>query len=140
MDTKPQDTGHKAPPPPTEEAEWGEQRSDHFGYASEEERLRKRGLEDWELVSKIPESQHNIPYWFIALFVLLLVIGVGFNFPYWGNRPDFHRSWFDWGLPAAVVYVTFASFCIYWMVDLRSIRQEKKRRVKEQDEGRQQDE
>lgn len=113
-------------PPPVETPRWGEVRDDHFGYASEEERLKKRGLEDWEMVEKIPESQHHVPYWFIALFILLLVIAVGFSFPFWGNRPDFHRSWFDWGLPAAVVYVTVASFVIYWLVDLRAVRQEKK--------------
>ena len=32
------------------ESKWGVERDDHFGYASEEERLAKRGLEDWELV------------------------------------------------------------------------------------------
>ena len=37
----------------TKEAEWGETRNDHFGYSDEEERISKRGLEDWELVEKI---------------------------------------------------------------------------------------
>ena len=118
-------------PKPVDEPGWGELRDDHFGYQSEEERLEKRGLEDWEMVEKIPDSQHHIPYWFVALFVLLLVIAVGFSFPFWGNRPDFHRSWFDWGLPGAVIYVTVAAFAIYWMVDLRHIRKEKKLAMQE---------
>lgn len=111
---------------PHSESEWGKVPEDHFGYASEEERLRKRGLEDWEMVEKMSESQHHIPYWFIALFVLLIVMAVGFTFPLWGNRPDYHRSWFDWGMPGAVIYVTVATFVIYWIVDLRSVRREKK--------------
>lgn len=111
---------------PHSESEWGKVPENHFGYASEEERLKKRGLEDWELVEKMSESQHHIPYWFIALFVLLLVVAVGFTFPLWGNRPDYHRSWFDWGIPGAVIYVTVATFVIYWIVDLRSVRREKK--------------
>ena len=120
---------------PHRESEWGKLPEDHFGYASEEERLKKRGLEDWELVEKMSESQHHIPYWFIALFVLLLVVAVGFTFPLWGNRPDYHRSWFDWGMPGAVVYVTVATFVIYWMVDLRSVRREKKEAAKAKQNG-----
>lgn len=124
-------------PKPVEEPGWGELRDDHFGYQSEEERLKKRGLEDWEMVEKIPESQHHIPYWFVLMFVVLLLIAVGFSFPFWGNRPDFHRSWFDWGLPGAVVYVSVAAFAIYWMVDLRHVRQEKKQAAKKQAESQQ---
>lgn len=125
-------------PKAVEEPGWGELRDDHFGYQSEEERLKKRGLEDWEMVEKIPESQHHIPYWFVLLFVVLLLIAVGFSFPFWGNRPDFHRSWFDWGLPGAVIYVTVAAFAIYWMVDLRAIRHEKKQAMEKEAESQQQ--
>ena len=39
-----------------EESKWGELRKDNFGYASDKERLEKRGMEDWELVEKIPDS------------------------------------------------------------------------------------
>ena len=54
------------------ESRWGEETGDHFGYASDEERRARRGMEDWELVEKIPESQKGIPYWFGAVVVAVL--------------------------------------------------------------------
>ena len=63
------------------ESKWGEYRQDHFGYASDKERLDKRGMEDWELVEKIPESQLKVPYWFWAVVVIVLLVGVGLSFP-----------------------------------------------------------
>ena len=38
-----------------EDAKWGELPADNFGYASDEERRAKRGLEDWELIDAIPD-------------------------------------------------------------------------------------
>ena len=58
-------------------SEWGQSPQDHFGYASDDERLAKRGLEDWELVNTIPESQRKIPVWFIAVVVVVLLIAIG---------------------------------------------------------------
>lgn len=42
-------------------SQWGKETEGHFGYASDEERMAKRGLEDWELVEKISESQKGVP-------------------------------------------------------------------------------
>lgn len=116
----------KAPPPPVAEPEWGKAIDNHLGYASEEERLKKRGLEDWELVEKIPESEHNIPYWFIAIFVAMFLVAIGLNFPFWGDRPGHEREWFNWGLPLALVYTGTAVVVIYWLVDYRHIHRAKK--------------
>lgn len=129
--------GSSTVPEPTKQPEWGEERGDHFGYASEEERLDKRGLEDWEMVENIPESQGHIPYWFIAVFVVLLLVAIGFNFPFWGDRPGHEREWFNWGLPAAVVYVTVASVIIYWLVDIKYQRAEKKEKEAEREKAQQ---
>lgn len=101
-----------------EEPHWGEQTSDHFGYASDEERLAKRGMEDWELVEKIPESQKGIPYWFAAVVVAVLLVAVGLSFPFWGNRPGYERDWVDWGFVAALFYISAASALVYFMVQL----------------------
>ena len=49
------------------QSQWGKADAEHFGYESDEERKSKRGLEDWELVEKIPESQKPVPYWFFAV-------------------------------------------------------------------------
>ncbi|KAF0190638.1 MAG: hypothetical protein FD165_2540 [Gammaproteobacteria bacterium] len=118
---------HKTSPvKPVEESEWGEISSDHLGYGNEEDRLKNRGLEDWELVERMEEtSDHRIPYWFFAIFVVLLLVAVGLTLPFWGVRPGYERPWFDWGIPAGVGWVVFSSGLIYYIVDFRR-RNEKK--------------
>jgi len=105
----------------SEETHWGELRKDHFGYASDEERLEKRGMEDWELVEKIPESQKKVPYWFMAVVVIVLLVGVGLSFPFWGLRPGVTVNWVDWvkdpGFLGSLVYVTAAAVFIHYMVN-----------------------
>jgi len=103
---------------PAAESQWGEQESDHFGYGSDEERRAKRGLEDWELVEKIPESQSGVPYWFIAVIVVVLLVAVGLSFPFWGDRPGYEREWVDWGFFAALVYIAAGGALVYYMVRL----------------------
>ena len=100
------------------DSQWGEAPQDHFGYASDEERRAKRGLEDWELVETIPESQKRIPYWFIAIIVTVLLVAIGLSFPFWGNRPGHHPEWFNWGFIAALFYIAAASALVYFMVQL----------------------
>lgn len=103
-----------------EKNQWGELRKDNFGYASNEERLEKRGMEDWELVEKIPESQGKVPFWFMAVVVCVLLVGVGLSFPFWGLRPGTEVKWTDWvtdpGFLGSLVYVTAAIIFIYFMV------------------------
>ncbi len=101
-----------------EKSQWGEQSEDHFGYDSDEERLAKRGMEDWELVERIPESQKGIPYWFVAVIIVVLLVAVGLSFPFWGNRPGVVRDWFDWGFIAALFYIAAAAAFVYFMVQL----------------------
>ena len=113
-------------PDSVKEPGWGEKSSDNFGYADDEERKDKRGLEDWEMVSSMEESQVGIPYWFIAIFFVLLIVAIGLTFPFWGNRPGYERPWFDWGIPAGVAWVVVMSFIIYYFVDLRHQLAEKK--------------
>lgn len=112
------DGKEKVPLSKVEPGNWGEQAEDHFGYASDEERMAKRGLEDWELVEKIPESQKGIPYWFLGVIVTVLLVAVGLSFPFWGNRPGVEREWFDWGFVAALFYIAVAGVLVYFMVQL----------------------
>lgn len=100
------------------ESEWGKKPDDHFGYASDEERRAKRGLEDWELVETIPESQKGIPYWFVAIIITVLLVAIGLSFPFWGNRPGHQVEWFNWGFVAALFYIAAASALVYFMVQL----------------------
>ncbi len=100
------------------ESNWGEEPAHHFGYASDEERRAKRGLEDWELVETIPESQKKIPYWFVAIIITVLLVAIGLSFPFWGQRPGQHVAWFNWGFILALFYIAAASALVYFMVQL----------------------
>jgi hypothetical protein len=99
-------------------SEWGHTPENHFGYGSDQERRSKRGLEDWELVEKIPASQRRVPYWFIAVVVIVLLVAVGLGFPFWGQRPGVKVQWFNWGFVAAIFYVAIAGTFVYFMVNL----------------------
>lgn len=105
-----------------ENPQWGQPRKDNFGYASDEERLEKRGMEDWELVEKIPESQLNVPYWFWAVVVIVLLVGVGLSFPFWGLRPGVVVKWTDWvkdpGFLGSLVYIALAGLFVWYMVNM----------------------
>jgi hypothetical protein len=99
---------------------WGEKPADHFGYASDEERRAKRGLEDWELVESIPDSQKGIPYWFLGVIVMVLLVALGLSIPFWGRRPGQEQDWYQWsmGIIGAVLYICVASGVVYFMVHL----------------------
>lgn len=117
-----------------EKLDWGEGSSDNFGYADEQDRKDKRGLEDWEMVTSMEKSEVSIPYWFLALFLVLLIVAIGLTFPFWGNRPGFERPWFDWGIPLGVAWCVGMSLIIYYFVDLRYILHKKKEEKKQQAE------
>jgi hypothetical protein len=100
------------------ESQWGETDAQHFGYESDEDRKTKRGLEDWELVEKIPESQRAVPYWFFAVIGVVLLVGIGLSFPFWGRRPGDTRPWLDWGFLIALVYIAVAGSFVWFMVGM----------------------
>ncbi|NOZ54380.1 MAG: hypothetical protein GXP08_14820 [Gammaproteobacteria bacterium] len=96
---------------------WGQIPNDNFGYASDEERRAKRGLEDWELVEKIPLSQKAVPKWFFAVVVAVLLVAIGLSFPFWGDRAGYERVWVDWGFGVAILYLLVFGGFVYFMVD-----------------------
>lgn len=122
----------KKNPSGVEETQWGEKPKDNYGYKDESERHDKRGLEDWEMVEHMEANEVSIPYWFVAIFVVLLLVAIGLTFPFWGNRPGYERPWFDWGIPAGAAWVIVMSLVIYYFVDLRHVLKDKKRRKLEQ--------
>lgn len=95
---------------------WGEKDQKNYGYGSDEERLAKRGLEDWELVERIPLSQKPVPYWFFGVVAVVLLVGIGLAFPFWGTRPGQQRSWIDWGFAVALGYIGVAGYFVFYMV------------------------
>lgn len=107
----------KEPVGDVKKAEWGVIPDDNFGYASDEERRAKRGLEDWELVEKIPESQQGVPRWFLGIVVVVLLIAIGLSFPFWGDRPGYEREWINWGFGAAILYLAVFGTFVYFMVN-----------------------
>jgi len=106
------------------DSRWGEDREDNFGYASDEERREKRGLEDWELVDKIPESQNKIPKWFIGVIVAVAFVAVSLSFPFFGLRKGMAFNWGGWGMGviAAVVYLSLMGVFVAFMVRLYGSR------------------
>lgn len=123
-------------PTEVDEGSWGDKPEDNFGYKDDKDRHDKRGLEDWEMVEKMGENDVSIPYWFIAIFVVLLLVAIGLTFPFWGNRPGYERPWFDWGIPAGAAWVIFMSFLIYYFVDLRHVlKARKEQKLQEQQEN-----
>ena len=99
------------------EKEWGKLPDDHFGYASDEERIAKRGLEDWELVEQIPKGQKRIPRWFYAVIAMVGLVAFTLTLPFWGDRPDHPRPWFTWGHLYAVIYFLIGAFFINFMIN-----------------------
>ncbi|HEC18729.1 MAG TPA: hypothetical protein ENI97_05240 [Gammaproteobacteria bacterium] len=99
------------------DTQWGELPEDNFGYASDEERRAKRGLEDWELVEKIPESQQPVPRWFFGIIIAVVLVAVGLSFPFWGDRPGYEREWINWGFGAALLYIAVFGTFVYFMVN-----------------------
>ncbi|MCI0506084.1 MAG: hypothetical protein L0Z73_08215 [Gammaproteobacteria bacterium] len=99
------------------EERWGEIPDDNFGYASDTERRQKRGLEDWELVEKVPLSQKGVPKWFLAVIAAVLLVAIGLSFPFWGDRPGYEREWIDWGFGAAILYLLVFGGFVYFMVN-----------------------
>jgi hypothetical protein len=99
------------------EQKWGEIPKDNFGYSSDEERRAKRGLEDWELVEKIPLSQKGVPKWFLAVIAAVLLVAIGLSFPFWGDRPGYEREWINWGFGAAILYLIVFGAFVYFMVN-----------------------
>lgn len=99
------------------DTEWGKIPDDNFGYASDEERRAKRGLEDWEMVEKIPESQQSVPRWFWGIVFIVLLIAIGLSFPFWGDRPGYERDWINWGFGAAILYLAVFGAFVYMMVN-----------------------
>jgi hypothetical protein len=115
------------------EPHWGKKNADNFGYASNEERLEKRGMEDWELVEKIPQSQNKVPYWFMSIVVIVLLVGVGLSFPFWGLRPGVVVEWTTWvtepGFLGSLVYISAAAAFVYYMVHYSSPSLEEQKEI-----------
>ena len=100
------------------DSEWGKTPDDHFGYATDEERLAKRGMEEWEMLEAIPDSQRGVPKWFIGVVLMVLLVAIGLSFPFWGDRPGYEREWIDWGFGIAILYLAVASTFVWFMVRL----------------------
>lgn len=115
------DVGKKA----THQSKWGEKPEDNFGYASDEERKARRGLEDWEMVEHMPDSQREVPKWFWAVVVIVLLVAIGLSFPFWGDRPGYEREWINWGFGAAILYIAVFGTFVYVMVNFYSSKSSK---------------
>lgn len=100
------------------ESKWGKEADNHYGYASDEERRLKRGLEDWELVNSIPTSQKRVPKWFLGIIVAVAFVAISLSFPFFGLRQGHPFNWGGWGFGviAAVVYLSVMGVFVMVMV------------------------
>ena len=64
------------------EHNWGAHPEDNFGYATEEERRANRGLEDWELLDKMSESQPLMPWLRKVLIGTVIGVAIFLTFAY----------------------------------------------------------
>ncbi|OIO54028.1 MAG: hypothetical protein COX57_13480 [Alphaproteobacteria bacterium CG_4_10_14_0_2_um_filter_63_37] len=88
----------------------------------------QREMTDAELLASMDQepSGRGFPMWLVAIFLLLLVMAVGLDYPFWGQKtvvPEGatgvvleQRSWFTWGKVGAIAYVTFFGALIWYMV------------------------
>ena len=98
--------------------DWGKIPEDHFGYGSDEERRRRRGLEDWELLASMEQpASKRVPRWFLFILAGALIVAFFLTLPFWGDRPDHPRPWFTWGHLLAVVYFGAFGYFVYWAVN-----------------------
>jgi hypothetical protein len=73
-------------PDAVDDTKWGEVRDDNYGYANKQERLEKRGLEDWEMVQTMNESKVSIPLVYRYFHCVVNRCG-WFNFSILGQSP-----------------------------------------------------
>ena len=54
--------------------------------------------------------------------MIVLLVGVGLSFPFWGLRPGVVVKWTDWvtdpGFLGSLVYIAVAAAFVYYMVNL----------------------
>lgn len=61
---------------------WGANPEDNFGYTTEEERRANRGLEDWELLEKMSDSQPLVPWLRKVLIGIVVGVAIFLSFAY----------------------------------------------------------
>ena len=58
----------------------------------------------------------------MAVVVIVLLVGVGLSFPFWGLRPGVTVNWVDWvkdpGFLGAIVYVLAGGLFVRYMTNL----------------------
>lgn len=81
-----------------------------------EEKPKRRVLEDWEMIQPQEEKPIKIPFWAIILVSSLIIGAVVLTFPFLGVRDGFERPWLDWGLLIGVGYGVASLALIYFFL------------------------
>jgi len=87
----------------------------------------RRTLEDWEMLQSREEPPLKVPWWFVAMVIVLLTTSVFLTFPLMGERKGYERPWFDWGLVAGVGYgIVFLVIIYFYMRGKKKARDKSK--------------
>jgi len=81
---------------------------------------KKAGMSDAEIQASGSglESSKRVPKWFVAIIIVVLLIAYGLTVPFWGDRADSPREWFNWGHLAALAYIIVFGGFVYFMTTM----------------------
>ena len=81
---------------------------------------KHKGMSDDEIIAsgKGLESSNRVPKWFIAIVVVVVLMAFGLTIPFWGDRADSPREWFNWGHLAALAYMIVFGGFVYFMTTM----------------------
>jgi len=79
--------------------------------------VHKVGMTDAEVLASGSglESSQRVPKWFWSILIVMILIAYGLTLPFWGDRADSPREWFNWGHVAAFAYIAVFGSFVYFM-------------------------
>jgi hypothetical protein len=91
-----------------------------FGGGGRRRKPRNKGMSDDEIITSGEgiESSNRVPKWFIAIIVVVVLIAFGLTIPFWGDRADAPREWFNWGQLLALGYMIVFGGFVYFMTSM----------------------
>jgi len=79
--------------------------------------VKKVGMTDAEILASGSglEKSQRVPTWFWSILIVMILIAYGLTVPFWGDRAENPRDWFNWGHVAAFAYIAVFGSFVYFM-------------------------